>query len=78
MAKLKATARLEQLACPDCAAMIGRVVAKLKGVQAAEVRYTTNKLLVEYDDAQVAWDAVENTVRRLGYRIESVEQEELK
>jgi len=51
MATVNITARLEQLSCPDCANMIGNVVGKIKGVEQAEVRYTTSKLLVSYDDS---------------------------
>ena len=69
MAAVKVTARLEQLSCPSCADMIVNVVRKIKGVEEAEVRYTTSKLLVSYDDAVVAWDEIEDTVTKLGYAV---------
>ena len=69
MAAVKVTACLEQLSCPSCADMIVNVVRKIKGVEEAEVRYTTSKLLVTYDDAVVAWDEIEDTVTKLGYAV---------
>lgn len=74
MAAVKVVARLEQLSCPSCAEMIVNVVRKLKGVQEAEVRYTTSKLLVTYDDEAAAWDEIETTVTKLGYPIISKTQ----
>lgn len=65
----KVTAKLEQLSCPDCANLIARVVAKLKGVEAAEVRYTTSKLLVTYDADTTTWDTIEQSVAKLGYQV---------
>lgn len=74
MAEVKVTARLEQLSCPSCADMIVNVVSKLKGVEAAEVRYTTSKLLVTYDESQVDWSDIEGTVSKLGYAVKSKTQ----
>lgn len=65
----KVTAKLEQLTCPDCANLIARVLSKTKGVESAEVRYTTSKLLVTYDAAVITWDAIEQSVVKLGYQI---------
>lgn len=66
---VKVTARLEQLSCPDCANMIERVVKKIKGVQSGEVRYTTSKLIVEFDAASVSWSEIEKAVAKLGYAV---------
>lgn len=76
MAAVKATARLEQLSCPGCANLIGQVVGKIPGVTAAEVRYTTNKLLVSFDDSLTTWEEIEKSVAKLGYQVISVKQEE--
>lgn len=66
---VKVTARLEQLSCPDCANMIERVVKKQKGVQSAEVRYTTNKLIVSFDKSTIGWDDIEKAIGKLGYAV---------
>ena len=76
MAGIKVTARLEQLSCPDCANMIARVAGKIKGVSEAEVRYTTNKLLVRFDDSLTSWAEIEKAVAKLGYQVASAKQEE--
>lgn len=68
---VKITARLEQLSCPDCANMIERVVQKQKGVESAEVRYTTNKLIVTFDRSSVSWDDIEKAIGKLGYAVVS-------
>ena len=77
MARVKATARLEQLSCPSCADLIARVAKKVKGVEGAEVRYTTNKLLVSFDTSLTTWAEIEKAVTKLGYKVESVRQEEV-
>ncbi|HSL93380.1 MAG TPA: heavy metal-associated domain-containing protein [Bacillota bacterium] len=68
---VKVTARLEQLSCPDCANMIERVVNKQKGVQSAEVRYTTNKLIITFDKSLIGWDDIEKAIGKLGYAVVS-------
>jgi copper chaperone CopZ len=69
MAAVKVTARLENLSCPSCADMITSVVSKIKGVEEAEVRYTTSKLLVTYDDEVASWEEIEEKVTKLGYGV---------
>jgi copper chaperone CopZ len=69
MASVKIIAKLEQLSCPDCANMIGNVVSRIKGVEEAEVRYTTSKLLVSYDESKTSWDTIQNSVAKLGYKV---------
>lgn len=76
MAEVKVTARLENLSCPSCADMITNVVRKIKGVEEAEVRYTTSKLLVTYDDAVASWEEIEDKVTKLGYGVTSTSRRE--
>lgn len=76
MAEVRVTARLEQLSCPSCADMISNVVGRIKGVREAEVRYTTSKLLVTYDDSITNWESIESAVVKLGYTILRKERRE--
>lgn len=76
MACVNVTARLEQLACPDCANMIANVVGRLKGVEQAEVMFTTSKLLVRFDNSLLTWEEIEKTVAKLGYQVRSKVQQE--
>ncbi len=76
MAYVNITARLEQLTCPDCANMITSVVGRLKGVEQAEVRYATSKLLVRFDESLITWEAIEKTLAKLGYLVKSKVQQE--
>jgi copper chaperone CopZ len=74
MAAVKVTARLENLSCPSCADMITNVLGKVKGVKEVEVRYTTSKLLVTYDDEITTWEELQDKVTKLGYGIASKSQ----
>lgn len=76
MAEVRVTARLEQLSCPSCAEMISNVVGKIKGVMDTEIRYTTSKLLVTYNDSVTDWESIEAAVVKLGYSILRKERRE--
>lgn len=52
---------LEGLDCANCAMKIERQVAKVKGVQEANVDFVTKKLYVEYEDATIE-EAILSTV----------------
>lgn len=69
MVTVNITAKLEQLSCPECGNLIAGVVGRIKGVEGAEVRYTTSKLLVTYDDAKTDWETIQTAVAKLGYQV---------
>jgi len=55
--------------CPDCAATIEKAVSRIPGVGFASLNFGAQRLLLEYDPAQVTLPTVERVIRRLGYRV---------
>ena len=46
---MKKTIQLQGLDCANCAAELERRIAKIEGVQSANLTFVTQKLTVEYD-----------------------------
>lgn len=62
--------KVKDLACPDCAAKIGEVLKRQKGVEDAKVSFMTGKLDLSYDPDTITIDQVKKTVGKLGYVVE--------
>jgi copper chaperone len=60
---------LDELNCPDCANKIGKVLNKTKGVEKAEVHYTTAKANVEYDEEEIDIEGLKKAVAKTGYQV---------
>ncbi|MCE5343946.1 MAG: heavy metal translocating P-type ATPase [Eubacteriales bacterium] len=58
---------IQGMTCAACALRIEKTVAKLPGVKQASLNFANEKLFVEYDDAALPPDAVEQAVARIGY-----------
>jgi len=65
--------RLTGLDCADCAAKLGKQVAGMPGVSAAEVDFGTSVLRVGYDAAATDVAALAAAVRGAGYAVEMEE-----
>lgn len=65
----KATLRLTQLTCPDCAQKIGQILMKQKGVAKADVFFTTSKVKVDYDPERINLDEIEKVIGKTRYRV---------
>jgi copper chaperone len=65
----KATLRLSNLSCPDCADKISQILLKQNGVSKAAVFFTTGKLKVEWDAEQITLAQIEKTIKKAGYRV---------
>lgn len=61
--------RLGGLACPDCAQKLGQILEKQKGVQRATVYFTTGKVKIAYDPAQIAREKLEQIIAKTGYQV---------
>ncbi|MGA2615663.1 MAG: heavy metal translocating P-type ATPase [Spirochaetia bacterium] len=61
------------MTCASCSARVEKVVGKLPGVKAASVNLATEKLHLEYDEAQVSFDIVQEAVEEAGYGLERSE-----
>jgi Cu+-exporting ATPase len=55
------------MTCTTCAATIGKGLAKIPGVQQAEVNFAAEKASVEYDPSRVNLSKIKNTISQLGY-----------
>ncbi|MBI3077505.1 MAG: cadmium-translocating P-type ATPase [Deltaproteobacteria bacterium] len=64
-----ATLPLGGLDCPDCAVKVERALSRLPGVLWVAVSFAASSMVVEYDAEQVGPQAIEATVRRLGYEV---------
>jgi len=65
----KATLRLSNLSCPDCADKISKILLKQNGVTKADVFFTTSKVKVEWDAEQITLEQIEKTIKKAGYRV---------
>jgi len=59
--------KVKDLACPDCAAKIGEVLRRQKGVSHAELSFMSGKLNLSYDPEVISLDEVKKVVSKLGY-----------
>ncbi len=60
---------VEGMDCADCARNIERGVARMSGVQRAEVSFAGARLAVEYAAAETSREAIAKTVASMGYRL---------
>ena len=63
----KIVLKIDDLACPDCAAKIGEVLRRKNGVAHAEVDFMSGKLNLSYDPQVISLDEINKTVAKLGY-----------
>jgi copper ion binding protein len=58
------------MSCQNCADKIDAALTKLDGIQDVEVRLSEKKAFVKYDAAAVTVPAMENSITKLGYKVE--------
>lgn len=61
------TLRSQELSCPSCVAKIEGALKSLPGVQDAEVFFTTGRIVVRHDPAQVPATDLVKVVGDAGY-----------
>jgi Cu+-exporting ATPase len=64
------TFRVTGMTCASCAAHVQKAVAKLTGVERADVNIATEKLSVRFDEAQVDFQKLRKAVEDAGYGLE--------
>lgn len=68
--KMKTTKfQLETLTCPSCIKKIESNLGKMDGVDEVKVLFNSSKVKVQYDEAKVNKDQLEDTVTKLGYPV---------
>ncbi|MFQ5640848.1 MAG: heavy metal translocating P-type ATPase [bacterium] len=61
--------QVEGFHCADCAVTIEKTVSKLGGVKIVQANFTSGKVKVSYDPAQVANLDLVQSVERIGYKV---------
>ncbi len=61
------TLRSEDLSCPSCVSKIESALTSLDGVENAEVKFNSGRILVEHDPAKVRTSALVKAVASAGY-----------
>lgn len=65
------TLRAKDLSCPSCVSKIEGALNALDGVEKAEVKFNTGRILVEHDPAKVRTSALIQAVASAGYVAEA-------
>jgi copper chaperone len=63
----KTEIKVEGMSCMHCVMAVKKAVTELKGVQKAEVEM--GKAVVEYDEGVIKPDAIEDAIKKAGYRV---------
>jgi copper chaperone len=67
----KATIQLEALTCPSCMQKIEGAVKALDGIDqgSLNVSFNSSKVKVNFDDAKVSIQDIENAISKMGYEV---------
>lgn len=60
--------QIEGMSCTACAAAIERTLLKIDGIKSAVVNYTTENLVVEYDESKIDTTVITAAVDKIGYK----------
>ena len=55
------------MTCAACAARVEKVLARLDGVESANVNLATEKVSIRFDESKLDFDAIRSTVEKAGY-----------
>lgn len=69
MSVTKEILKIEGMSCVSCAQTIEKSLQKVKGVKSANVNFTTEKAVVEYDDQEVIIEHLRKAVEDVGYGV---------
>ena len=64
---VRTTLRSDELSCPSCVPKIEKALKALPGVEKAEVRFNTGRILVSHDPEKAPVEALLRTVAETGY-----------
>lgn len=74
----KVAVKVEGMDCASCATTIESALSKLKGVEEANVNFSAGKALVLYDENEVSFDLIRETIERLGYKVSGEDEKDSK
>lgn len=72
----KSTYQVSGMECVACAQSIERSLNKVEGVKKAAVNYANEKLYVDYDVNKVSFNDIRDRVKKAGFDISSIKEEE--
>ncbi|MCX8166296.1 MAG: heavy metal translocating P-type ATPase [Candidatus Micrarchaeota archaeon] len=59
--------KIQGMHCVSCASLIKKKLTKLHGIKKAEISYSIEKGLIEYDENQIREDSIIKSINELGY-----------
>ena len=65
----KTTLRSDEFTCPSCIAKIENKLRSLVGVESAEVKFSSGRVLVEHDPAKASIRNLVDAVAEVGYTV---------
>lgn len=78
---MKAIYKIKGMHCASCAVLITKTLQKTKGILSANANYGSERLLLEYDPAQITIESINMLINKLGYKLilptEGVTEEEM-
>ncbi len=85
MAVQKIILKVKGMHCASCSILIDKLVGKQPGVSSIQTSYGSEKAAIEYDDAQISLEKIDEFINKLGYDLirpsedtSSIEEEEQK
>lgn len=69
MSIIKEIIKIEGMSCVSCAQTIEKSLQKVKGVKKANVNFTTEKAVIEYDDQEAIIEHLRKAVEDVGYSV---------
>lgn len=65
----KSIYQLETLTCPSCVRRIEMTLAKMDGINHAEVKFNSSRVEIMFDEHSINEDVIGKTITKLGYQI---------
>jgi len=65
----KSVLNVEGITCKHCSGAVKTAVGALAGVASVEVNLESKTVTVEYDDTQIAFDAIAEAIEDQGYDV---------
>ncbi|WKY46723.1 heavy metal translocating P-type ATPase [Eubacteriaceae bacterium ES3] len=72
---MKQQFKIDGMTCTACAAAIERKVSSMEGVSTAVINFSTENLVVEYDESKVSYEQIIDAIIMLGYGATLLNQE---
>ena len=65
----KTTLRSDEFSCPSCVAKIESKLRSMDGVESAEVKFSSGRVLVEHDPAKSSVRDLVDSIAQVGYTV---------